>query len=362
VKTVLLHDFLGWFAANNSDLLILLSNLETRCLQKCLSRIRVDRPIYICGLARSGTTILLELISQHKDVATYRYKDFPLVMLPFWWDKFLQLISKDSIPAERSHADGIQVTPESPEAMEEILWMTFFPTSHDPTVSNVLDRRHISFEFDTFYTQTIRKLLFSRGASRYVAKNNYNVVRLAYLKGIFHDARFIIPVRDPVWHISSLMKQDRLLSQEETRDKRVLAYMQHSGHFEFGLDRRPLNLGSTSRTSKIQQLWLEGRDVEAWAKYWREVHIFLANQLEDNKDIAESTLILSYEELCSSPKKTLTCLYSHAGLRVEAGLIEEQSTRLHSPTYYSPDFTEKDLGIIHAETADVHKRMISFAE
>jgi len=363
LKAVLLHGFLGWCAEHNEDMLFSLAGLETKSLKGRLSQIQIDRPIFVTGLARAGTTILLELISQNKGVASYRYKDFPLVMLPYWWGKFLGMSAKgDHQAVERSHADGLQVTPESPEAMEEILWKHFFSDCHDPTVRNVLDQTRRASDFDTFYTETIRKLLLSRGAHRYLAKNNYNITRLDYLNSLFPDARFVVPVREPVHHIASLMKQHRLLCEEENRDKRVLAYMRRSGHYEFGLDRRPLNLTSNDKTLEIQELWRKGRDVEAWAKYWRDVHTYLANLLETNKTVAECTLVVSYEKLCRSPKETLDRLYSHVELMPDTTLLEVQQKRLHLPTYYKPDFSENDLELIKAETVDIHARITSFAE
>ena len=361
MKAVLLHDFLGWCAEHNEDLLFSLARFETKFLKERLSGIKIDQPIYVSGLARSGTTILLELISQNQEVASYRYMDFPFIMLPYWWGKFLQMSTKNNHkPIERSHADGLWVTPKSPEAMEEILWKYFFPKCHDPTVKNVLDQSQRNSDFDTFYTQTIRKLLLSRGVNRYLAKNNYNIARLDYLSSLFPDARFVVPVREPVYHIASLMKQHRLLSEEESRDKRVLAYMRRSGHFEFGLDLRPLNLTSNDRTLEIQELWNKGRNVEAWAKYWRDVHEYLADILETNKVVAECTHVLSYEKLCSEPEKTLASLYSHVGIKPDVALLEAQQKRLHLPSYYVPDFSESDLEIINAETADIHARITCF--
>ncbi len=363
MKAVLLHDFFGWCAEHNEDLLFSLARFETKFLKKRLSGIKIDRPMFVSGLARSGTTILLELISQNQGVASYRYMDFPFIMLPYWWGKFLQMSTKSHHkPVERSHADGLQVTPKSPEAMEEILWKYFFPKCHDPTVRNILDQSRRISDFDEFYTQTICKLLLSRGADRYLAKNNYNIARLDYLGSLFPDARFVVPVRDPVYHIASLMKQHRLLCEEESSDKRVLTYMRRSAHFEFGLDMRPLNLTSNDLTLEIQKLWNKGRDVEAWAKYWRNIHVYLADLLEANKVVAECTLVLSYEKLCSSPEETLTRLYSHVGLIPDEALLEQQQKRLHLPSYYVPDFSESDLEIINSETADIHQRIVTFGE
>jgi hypothetical protein len=358
IEPVGIHDLLARFANQNDDLLYALAEVETRLLGRRLARVELAGPIFVCGLARAGTTILLELISQHREVASFRYKDFPFVMLPHWWNTFLKVNREGpSAPVERSHADRIQVTPDSPEAMEEILWMRYFPRSHEPSVNNLLGRNRRQPDFDSLYRQTIRKLLLSRNTNRYLAKNNYNITRLDYLVDLFPDARFVIPVRDPVWHIASLMKQHRLLCEEETRDDRVLAYMRRSGHFEFGLDRRPMNLGSTDATRAVQEHWDAGRDVEGWATYWRDVHTYLADLLDQNVEVARASILLPYERLCGDPSRHLTQLYDHLGLQ-DPALIRRQARILSEPSYYKPAFTSDELGIIETLTGEAHRRVI----
>jgi hypothetical protein len=360
MKALHLHSPFGWFAEHNSDLLFALARMESSFLKNDISQVSIDRPIYVTGLARSGTTVLLELLAQNEGVASYRYMDFPFIMLPYWWARLLDLRSGQNYrPVERSHADGLMVTPESPEAMEEILWHYFFPECHNPDKRNDLDIGQKNPEFDTFYNQTICKLLLARKADRYLAKNNYNITRLNYILSVFPDARFVIPVRDPVWHIASLIKQHRLLSENETRDKRILAYMRRSKHFEFGLDLRPLTLISKVRTNEILKLWNEGKNIEAWAKYWRDVHMYLANLLEGNEAVAESALVVSYEDLCRNPQLVLSHVYSHVGLKPDQPLFELQCGRLHLPSYYKPDFSENDIEIIQRETSDTHRRLLN---
>lgn len=62
-----------------------LSALETKWLGHLMDGLNVDRPVYICGLARAGTTIILEILSQHPDVATHRYIHGAIPYLPYWW-------------------------------------------------------------------------------------------------------------------------------------------------------------------------------------------------------------------------------------------------------------------------------------
>jgi hypothetical protein len=90
--------------------------------------------------------------------------------------------------------------------------------------------------------------------------------------------------------------------------------------------------------------------VEAWAKYWRDVHVYLADLPETSKVVAECTFVLRYEKLCNRPKGTLARLCSHVGLSPDVALLEEQQKRLHLPSYYIPDFYKSDPETIHAKS------------
>ena len=84
---------------------------------------------------------------------------------PYWWNRFLDRVpQRAAAPAERTHRDGIAITPESPEAFEEVIWMAFFPGLHDPAKRGVLER-DTAPEFEAFYRDHIRKLVRVRGGS-----------------------------------------------------------------------------------------------------------------------------------------------------------------------------------------------------
>ncbi len=241
--------------------------------------------------------------------------------------------------------------------MEEILWMAFFPRCHDPGVSQVLGAEDKHPEFESFYSDSIRKLLMVRTAGRYLSKGNYNMSRIGYLGRLFPDARFIIPVRDPVGHVASLMKQHRLFCTEETRDPRVLAYMQRAGHFEFGLDLRPINFGDLDAVTRVRQLWASGEEVRGWAAYWSSAYSFVADLFERDQSLAQRMLIVHYGDFCASPTEVLRRVYRHSELEVEERLFEEQAARISAPTYYRPEFSQADLRTIEEETDTCLKRI-----
>src|SRR6185369_898095 len=70
-------DRMGGFIARRPEWWTSLGALETKLAHSTLQNIQIDRPVYIAGLARSGTTILLESLARHPEVKTHRYRDFP---------------------------------------------------------------------------------------------------------------------------------------------------------------------------------------------------------------------------------------------------------------------------------------------
>ncbi len=324
-----------------------LGNLETRLLSDELSSVIIDRPIYVTGLARSGSTVLLELLASHQPVVSHRYSDYPPIHTIYAWNRLLEKMPRRPVaPTERTHLDGIMVTPDSPEAFEEVLWMSFFDHLHDPARNNVLGSDTRQADFARYYREHIRKLLLLRGGGRYLAKGNYDLSRMGYIQSLFPDARFVWPVRDPVWHIASLMKQHRLFAAGERVSPAMLAHLRRVGHFEFGLDRRPINTGDDEALQAVRDCWSAGREVEGWARYWAMIHDFAADQLAGDKELAAATLVVRHEDLCSAPEATITTLQRHCGLDKNEPLLEDWARRLHRPNYYTPDFDDQERALI----------------
>jgi hypothetical protein len=352
-----LHDMFGALVERAPGMLRMLGRLETKCVADDLGDIAIDRPIYVSGLARAGTTILLESLATHSDVASHQYRDFPFVHTPVWWNWFLDRAGGTQAAAtERAHKDGILVTPQSPEAMEEVIWMSFFPDIHDPSVCNVLDRGHAAPEFERFYRDHLRKLIRVRGGSRYLAKGNYNVTRLGLLHRMFPDACFVIAVRDAAQHVASLVKQHRLFCDAESHNPKVLAYMRRSGHFEFGLDRRPINFGGAA-VQRIQAAWAEGDDVRGYAILWAATYAFVMDLLGNDAALARRVAIVHYDDLCADPGGTLRRLHRHCELDCAEERIEGQASRIAAPSYYRADLSARDREVIRSETEEISTRL-----
>jgi hypothetical protein len=343
-------DFLGGLVHHFRTFWLALGQLESSLLEEQLNAVPLRMPVYVCGLARSGSTLLHEIVASPAGVATHRVKDYPMVYTPYWW-RLATARQAPTVPRERVHRDRVLITPESPDALEEMLWIAFFPYCHDPSVDNQLPAgsRHPAFE--AFYRAHLRKLLLAERATRYAAKANYHVARLAYLVRLFPDAKIILPVRAPASHIASLMRQHQWFCQGQRRHPRSLAWMRRSGHFEFGRDRRPMNLGDGKRVRAIERAWAAGEEVRGWACYWDMVYGHLTRLLDADAQVRAATKVVCFEDLCAAPAQTIRTVLEHCLLPDGERVAARFTPSIRSPDYYQSPFSSAELALIREETA-----------
>ncbi len=297
-----------------------LGELEHDLLGARLERIAVRAPVFVTGLARSGTTMMLTVLSQADGVATHRYRDFPFLFTPVAWNWF-----QDRMPAapaaavERPHRDRIRITKESAEAFEEPLWQAFFPWVHEPRSLHVLGGDLRAPQFEAFFISHLRKILFLRRGERYVSKGNYNVSRIAYLARLFPDARFVIPVREPLAHVRSLVEQHALFCRYAAADPRVPRYLAHAGHYEFGPQRRPINLDA-SRIGEVEAAWGSGNEWRGYARQWAQVYAHV-ERLRSEPALAQRIRVVRYEDACARPQQTINELLAFTGLEDPQGRV-----------------------------------------
>lgn len=337
------------FFAATAKLWHQLGKLESSVLRDDLEEIKIQKPVYVSGLARSGTTILTEMLEKHPDLTSHHYSDFPNIWTPYWRNYLLQKTRKGELVAgERAHKDRIKITNDSPEAVEEVLWSYFFPECHASSTDNTLDKGISNPAFESFYSEHIQKLLLVRESPRYLAKGNYNLGRFLYILKLFPDARFLIPYRNPVNHIASLIKQHKFFLQAGAENPRVAHQLALSGHYEFGPKRSAVHLGNDEQHQSITDAWSEGREVEGWALYWAASYRFVLDQARSHEDLAKASLFISYEDLCSHSEETIDHITDHCAL--DPGVFAEVRAyyceHLSVPEYYQPDFSPAELDII----------------
>ncbi|MEZ5654630.1 MAG: sulfotransferase [Sphingobium sp.] len=192
------------------------------------------RHVFVCGLARAGTTILMREIHGSGVFGSLTYADMPFVLAPNLWRKLSSRSDNPGSKSERAHGDGIEVDFHSPEALDEVYWRVFAGGAYirpDRLISHRPDQDLIDG-----YRDLISLILLRTGKLRYLAKNNNNILRLGALSKAFPDAVILVPVRDPGAHVLSLLNQHRRFANS---DRFTQNYMEWLGHFEFGATHRP---------------------------------------------------------------------------------------------------------------------------
>ena len=132
--------------------------------------------------------------------------------------------------------------------------------------------------------------------------------------------------------------------------------MQTLGHFEFGLDRRPINFGNSNVVVEIQECWNNGEDARGLALYWSSVYSYVADLLEKEK-LNTNILLGDYDSFCKKPLDTLRNLFAHCDLAMDESTLVNQAKAISAPEYYKHNFTNHELDQIKKETEATLKRL-----
>ena len=239
-----------------------------------------DNHVFVSGLARSGTTILLNAIYESDEFASLSYKDMPFVLAPNLWSK-LTLNKKDIDLVERAHGDGIKVSTESPEAFEEVFWMTFTE-----------DYKDTKEKFKN-YVHLINQKYYKK---RYLSKNNQNIRRLELISTIFPHSKIFIPYRNPIQHAYSLLSQHKRFIEDSKKDEFISNYMKWIGHTEFGPNYIPIHNKNLNFKNDL--------DINHWLEQW---YLTYYNCFEGLKG-KDNVYFICYEKLCNASEYWLDVL------------------------------------------------------
>jgi len=231
-----------------------------------------DNHVFVSGLARSGTTILLNALYESDEFASLSYKDMPFILAPNLWSKlFFNKETNDLV--ERAHGDGIKVSTESPEAFEEVFWMTFDEGDKDTR------------EKFKNYVQLINHKYQKK---RYLSKNNQNIRRLELISKIFPHSKILIPFRNPIQHAYSLLSQHKKFIEDSKKDKFISNYMKWIGHTEFGPNYIPIH--------EKNLCFEDDLSINHWLEQWYLTYIYCFENFKNN----ENVYFICYEKICNA--------------------------------------------------------------
>jgi len=288
-----------------------LADCEDRVYARRLSACKVDRPVFIASLPRAGTTLLLERCAELPEFASHCYRDMPFVLIPCFWSRFSTAFRREGERRERAHGDGVLIDFDSHEALEEVVWKTFWRGHYrKDRIRPWRPAECGDDEFRAFLKGHLRKIIYLRcgdgaAAGRYVSKNNLNIARLPALHRLFPHATAITPFRRPLDHAASLLEQHRRFSAMHRSDPFARTYMRAIGHFDFGDNLRPVDFNG----------WLDRRESDDptaltfWLQYWIETFDYLLDTA------GEADHFVSYEALCDDPQRGLGKIAEAIGCR-----------------------------------------------
>jgi len=264
----------------------MLFDIERSIYLKAAPNQVVGKHVFVSGLARSGTTILMRAIYNSDQFASLTYKDMPFVLCPNLWRAVTNRYSRKPFSQERAHGDGIIVDFNSPEALDEVFWKVF--SGEDYIKEYGLVPYNPSAETLNSFSDYVRLILHSRNKSRYLSKNNNNILRISAIKSIFPNAIFIIPIRDPLTHSWSLLSQHQRFSTASVFTKRYMTWLVHH---EFGATQKPFIFNSTP------QSLIDSDELLYWVELWFNCYEYLSQFINDT---GTDIYFVPYESLCTN--------------------------------------------------------------
>ncbi|OQW48198.1 MAG: hypothetical protein A4S09_13900 [Proteobacteria bacterium SG_bin7] len=260
------------------------------------SQTKIDRPIFIVGLPRSGTTLLYNLLCAHENSAyvTNSINAFPTAICTIeWLRKKLNL----DIRGERFLADSVETDFGSPS--EPIMfWGKWFGRDVESLYWEEKRIKDISAEKIDEIFSDIRKILFSfaPNGKRFICKYPVLQTELRLIQDIFPDAHFIHIVRDARTTANSMVKLHEISNQQiqkikHPKIKYIVPY---------------------PRVKNLQKYINEfgATDVRCTAHVWQDAIETVHECAKDLNNFFE----IKYEILLASPKLSMLNVFNFCGM------------------------------------------------
>lgn len=343
-----IEQLLHRIAFSTGGLQVSIADLEDRLHSKQLQEVPVQRPVFITALPRAGTTLLLNLLAKTGEFATHTYQDMPFLLCPMLWKSFASRFYIKDTERERAHGDGLMISQESPEALEELIWQLFW-RNHYKKDRIIPWNNEMNEEFSEFFKMHIRKIITIRSDRnenklRYLSKNNTSISRLSTLPEILPDCTIIVPFRNPLQHATSLLNQHSRFLELHEKDGFAMYYMRSIGHHDFGKNLLPINFDN----------WLNHNDpmeptgVSFWLRYWIATYNHVLNT-------HNNAHLVSFDGLAENAELNLDKLASITGIKTRKYLIG-QSAILRTPHHHDVDISETEQDLVD-EANDLYEKL-----
>jgi hypothetical protein len=334
-----------------------LADIENDLFKRELEAVESSNEVFITGLPRAGTTLMLELLYATSEFRTYTYRDMPFILSPLLWNRLSGMFRKAGKKQERAHGDGVEISFDSPEAFDEVVWLTYMGDKivRRNTLSPV-SADDITDECETEIRNSVRKVLalgqhagHDFNELRYLSKNNANISRIDALRRLFPSSTVLVVFRHPLAHVSSLVAQHEGFLDKHRDDVFSKRYMKWIGHYEFGENFKPINFagGLDAVNTPIQA------DAAFWLSYWNAAYAWAMKYKADNVHFVD------FDRLLEDGAAYLGAIARSVGLKRADALVDE-GKRLRSPTT-RPMEHDRFPPQIWNQAQDVHRQLQSLA-
>lgn len=295
-----LEKFLHYVFLGNANIARFLFKFELTRNKKLLNNSKTLQNVYVSGMARAGTTVLMQYLAEIPQFKSLSYRNMPFIFLPRTWLK--HSLKKEAFETERFHKDGLKHSVDTQEALEEPFWRNFlgsvFIKENVITAHTIDDKTYKNY-------QSFRKLI--AGDSIYLAKNNNHLLRAeslhAHDKAVGEKSITIIPFRHPYTQAKSLLTQHKNLSDLQKRNEFALDYMDFLVHHEFGIHHKIAVLKNGEDSDLVKG---DENKIEYWMDVWYSFYIDVFECYSDKEDFH----LFCYEKFVEDPKSSLTNIIS----------------------------------------------------
>ena len=299
-----LSQLLHRIALNNYAVAYKLFKLEAKKLPK-KGVIEKGKFVIVSGLARSGTTSLMNKLTENDSLASLSYANMPFLTAPNLWKKIYQ--PKDSKKEERSHKDGIMIGLDSNEALEEYFLKVISNDSYineDKLLEYSLTEEQYS---DYIKYQAIVK---NDNQKIYLAKNNNFILRYSSIREFNKEFLVIFMFRDPLIHAASLLEKHKYYISLQKKDSFVLEYMNWLGHHEFGLNQKAFQFDDNN-----QNYIADKNSIDYWLQIWINYYNYLLTIDQTGVDYVD------YDNYCKQPNEVLDKIFKKAGVKAVLPMV-----------------------------------------
>ena len=330
-----------------------LGDVENDLFKKQLAGVELIRPVFVTGLPRAGTTLLLELLYDTGQFASFTYRHMPFVLNPLLWNRLSARSRKQGELQERAHGDGMLVSYDSPEAFEEVLWISYLGKSvFNEHGMRPLTPADLDNPFREAFVNLASKLVCLKGQDtqaasttlpRYLSKNNANLSRLAAIRSVFPDADLLLCYRHPSTHVASLHSQHLRFLKMHRDDAFARHYMRMIGHHDLGENFRAIRFSDKIDLDPTEPLF--------WLQYWIDAYRFVLEHAP------EHTQFLGYESLLDNGAANLRQLATRLGLNESSTVtLTASATRLRAPGSRAESLSDLSLDLA-AEAEAIYSQL-----